>query len=72
MRVHQLGHGLIPGDAVSYHTLEIDRRLRDWGLETRIFAGYVAPECHDLAQGDDQFRPFLDDKADPASGKVIR
>jgi glycosyltransferase involved in cell wall biosynthesis len=60
MRVHQLGHGLIPGDAVSYHTLEIDRRLRAWGLESRIFARHVAPEYQDLAQTDDHFLPFVD------------
>ena len=60
MRVHQLGHGLIPGDAISHHTLEIDRRLRAWGLESRIFAGHVSPEYQDLAQTEDYFQPFLD------------
>lgn len=60
MRIHQLGHGLIPGDAITYHTLEIDRRLRAWGLETRIFASHVHPEYQDLAQTDAGFAPFVD------------
>lgn len=60
MRVHQLGHGLIPGDAVSFHTLEIDRRLRAWGLEAHIFAGHVDPAYQALAQTDDRFMSFLE------------
>jgi len=60
VRVHQIGHGLIPGDAISHHTIQIHRRLCAWGLDARIFAGYVAPEYQTLAQSDDQFQPFLE------------
>jgi glycosyltransferase involved in cell wall biosynthesis len=35
---------LIPGDAVSNHILEIDHRLRAWGVEASIYAGHIAPE----------------------------
>jgi len=64
VRVHQLGHGLIPGDAISHHTLEIDRRLRAWGLESHIFAGHVASEYQALAQTDGHFHSFLDSPDD--------
>jgi L-malate glycosyltransferase len=57
VRVVQLGHGLIPGDAVSDHTLEFDRRLRAWGFGTSIFAATVSPEFRAVAQTDDRFEP---------------
>ncbi len=63
MRVHQLGHGLIPGDAISNHMLEINRRLRSWGLATRLFARHVSPEYKDIALTDDHF-PLALDQAD--------
>ena len=59
MRVHQLTNGLMMGDAVSNHTLEIDRRLREWGYETAVYAGYIAPEMQQLAQPDARLTPFL-------------
>jgi glycosyltransferase involved in cell wall biosynthesis len=64
MRVHQLGHGLITGDAISHDVLEIDRRLRAWGFDTRLFAGHISPEYKDLAQTDDHFQCFLDASGD--------
>lgn len=60
MRVYQMGHGVIPGDAVSAHTLEIDQRLRAWGFETEIFAQHVAPEFQDRARPDTEFLPCLE------------
>jgi glycosyltransferase involved in cell wall biosynthesis len=59
VRVHQLGHGLIPGDAISHHVLEIDRRMQAWGFETTIFAGHVHPEYRSLAQDDERFSAYL-------------
>ncbi len=64
MRVYQLGHGVIPGDAISTHIFEIDRRLRLWGFETAIFAQHVAPEYRHRASPDVQFAPFLGRKDD--------
>ena len=60
MKVYHLGHGIIPGDAVTTQTLEIDRRLRAWGFETEIFAQHVAPELQHLARPDAEFFPCLD------------
>jgi glycosyltransferase involved in cell wall biosynthesis len=64
MRVYQLGHGVIPGDAVTTQTLEIDRRLRGWGLETEIFAHHIAPEFRHLARPDSEFAGHLDREGD--------
>ena len=44
MRVHQLYCAAIPGDAIGNLMLELDLRLRSWGLESFIFAPNIAPE----------------------------
>lgn len=59
MRVYQLGHGAIPGDAVTQHVLEIDRCLRAWGFETEMFAQHVAPEFERLVRPDAEFSRYL-------------
>lgn len=59
MRVHQINFGLIPGDAISNHILEIDRRLRAWGLETTIFAQHVAPQLADRVRPDFEYVAHL-------------
>lgn len=64
MKVYHLGHGIIPGDAVTTQTLEIDRRLRAWGFATEIFAQHVAPELQHLARPDTAFRSYLDRQDD--------
>lgn len=64
MNVFQLGHGVIPGDAVTVQTLEIDRRLQAWGFKTMIFAQYVDSQfCH-LARPDTEFSRYLDREHD--------
>lgn len=64
MRIYHLGHGVIPGDAVTTHTLEIDRRLRTWGFESEIFAQHVAPDFQHLARPDTEFLSYLGRKDD--------
>ena len=59
MRVHQISFAIIPGDAISNHVLEIDRRLRTWGLETDIFAQHIAPEMADSARPDYEYTAHL-------------
>lgn len=59
MKVYSLGHGVIPGDAVTTHMLEIDRRLRAWGLETQVFAEHVAPSFRQVALSDVELPPLL-------------
>ncbi len=54
MRVYQLTNGMMAGDAVSNHVLEIDARLRAWGHSSQIFAGYIAPEMEGRVQPDAQ------------------
>ena len=59
MRIHQMHSGLIPGDAVSNHILEIDARLRAWGFETTIYARYIAPGLADRARPDHEYLAYL-------------
>ena len=42
-RVHQMTANLVYGDAVTNDVFEIDRRLRAWGLESRVFSDSAEP-----------------------------
>ena len=42
-RVHQFHPVLAPGDAMSDHVRALDRRLRDWGHEPRMYAVEAKP-----------------------------
>lgn len=64
MRAHQLTYGMIPGDAISAHALEIDARLRAWGYQSAIYAQYVAPELRERVRPDAEFVPYLGAKDD--------
>ncbi|MBN1454114.1 MAG: glycosyltransferase family 4 protein [Anaerolineales bacterium] len=64
MKVYQLGHGVIPGDAVVSQMFEIDRRLRTWGFETEIFAQHIAPGFSKLAHSDTEFHSRLGNAED--------
>lgn len=59
MRVHQITYGMMRGDAISTHVLEIDARLRAWGYETAIYAQHIAPELAGRVQPDRAFAPFV-------------
>ncbi len=59
MRVHQLIHGAMFGDAVCGQVLEIDARLRAWGYQTDIFAEYVAPEIMGRVRPDRDYLAYL-------------
>ena len=41
VRFIQLNSCLSFGDAITHHTLEIDKTLRNWGFETKIFANVI-------------------------------
>ncbi|RPI54150.1 MAG: hypothetical protein EHM56_06535, partial [Chloroflexi bacterium] len=60
MIVHQMGSVLAFGDAVTNHIVEIDRRLRAWGLATRIFGANVEAAPGDQAQLDAGYEPFAE------------
>jgi glycosyltransferase involved in cell wall biosynthesis len=64
VKIHQISYGLIPGDAISNQVLEIDRRLRDWGLEADIFAQHVATELADRVRPDREYIDHLRDSED--------
>lgn len=64
MKVYQLGHGVIPGDAVVSQMFEIDRRLRAWGLETEIFAQHIAPGFKKTARPDVEFHSRIGNTED--------
>lgn len=38
MKIHQLASSLSFGDAITNHTLELDKALNEWGFETHIFS----------------------------------
>lgn len=59
MRVHQLTYGMMMGDAISNHVLEIDARLRGWGYETAIYAQHVRPEMATCVCPDEEFVPHI-------------
>ena len=61
MKVHQICYGLIPGDAISNHVIEIDRRLRAWGIETAMYAQNVAPQMGARARPDYEYAAHLQD-----------
>ncbi len=61
MRVFQLTNGMMAGDAVSNHVLEIDARLRRWGYNTDIFAEYIAPEMETRVRPDTECADLLKD-----------
>lgn len=60
MRVHQLTHGAMFGDAVCNHMLEIDARLRAWGYQADMFAEHVAPEMAGRVRPDRDYLAYLD------------
>jgi glycosyltransferase involved in cell wall biosynthesis len=64
VKIHQISYGLIPGDAISNHVLEVDRRLRAWGLESYIYAQHVAPELAGRIRPDGEYVPYLRDSED--------
>lgn len=41
MRIHQLNSCLALGDAITNHTLEIDKVLREWGFDTYMFSEII-------------------------------
>jgi len=47
MQIHQFVPGMAPGDAVTHHALEIQKSLRQWGVESDIYAPtqHVASAC---------------------------
>jgi glycosyltransferase involved in cell wall biosynthesis len=59
MRVHQMTATLAYGDAVSNDILEIDRRLKQWGLDARIYAENIEPRLASISQPDSAYEPYL-------------
>jgi glycosyltransferase involved in cell wall biosynthesis len=59
VRVHQIGFGVIPGDAITNHMVEIDKRLKAWGFETAMYAQHIALEMAGLARPDYEYVAHL-------------
>lgn len=64
MRVHQMTATLAYGDAITNHILEIDRRLKAWGLDSHVYAENVEPRISGVGRPDKEYEPFLDQKED--------
>jgi L-malate glycosyltransferase len=64
MRIHQIVPSMSPGDATSNHILEIDRRLRQWGFESAIYAQRINPQLDGGVRPLSDIRPFLNQAND--------
>jgi L-malate glycosyltransferase len=64
MRIYQMTATLANRDAVSTDVLEIDRRLKAWGFQTRIFAENIEPRMAQFCAHDTAYTRYLDDPAD--------
>ena len=64
MRVHQMTATFAYGDAISNHILEIDRRLRKWGIESYIYAENLDLRAPKIAQSDSEYVRFLESSED--------
>jgi glycosyltransferase involved in cell wall biosynthesis len=52
------------GDAVTNHVLEIDARLKAWGLDARVYAQTCEPRMRDKGRPDSEYEPFLNEAQD--------
>ena len=64
MRVHQMTATLAYGDAVSNDIFEIDRRLKQWGLDAHIYAENIEPRLSQVGQLDQAYERFLGEPDD--------
>lgn len=69
MRVIQLNSCLCYGDAITHHTFEIDKTLKDLGFETNIFSETIDSNFHEYkfklpknVEYDKNFKKYIDDK----------
>ena len=66
MRIHQLASSLSFGDAITNHTLEIDKALKEWGFETDIFSEKIDKNkiLKRKCQIDKKYRKYIQSKED--------
>ena len=64
MRIHQITAALVYGDAITNHVLEIDARLRAWGLDARVYAQNVEPRMRKKGSPVLAYEPFLGEPDD--------
>lgn len=64
MRVHQMTATLVYGDAVTNDILEIDRRLKLWGLDAHIYTENVEPRLAHVGQLDQAYERYLGEPDD--------
>ena len=59
MRIHQMTASLVYGDAITNHILEIDARLKAWGLDSRVYAQNIEPRMRKKGNSLFAYEPFL-------------
>lgn len=64
MRIHQITAALVYGDAISNHTLEIDARLKTWGLDSYVYAQNVEPQMRRAGRAVYEYEPYLHNQDD--------
>ncbi|MBN2006005.1 MAG: glycosyltransferase [Anaerolineae bacterium] len=64
MRVHQMTATLAYGDGVTDYILEIDRYLRGWGLDSRMYAEHIGEPLSSVGHYSREYQPFLNETED--------
>ncbi len=65
MRIHQLNSCLAFGDAITNHTLELDRVLHEWGFNTQIFSEIIeGRNLQEKYQFDKNYKKYMQSKDD--------
>ena len=64
VRIHQMTAALVYGDAITNHTLEIDARLKAWGLDSYVYAQNIEPRMRKMGRAVYAYEPFLNEQDD--------
>lgn len=65
MRIHQLNSCLAFGDAITNHTFEMDKTLREWGFDTYIFSEIIdSGSFQKKCQLDKDYKKHIESKDD--------
>jgi glycosyltransferase involved in cell wall biosynthesis len=55
---------MLDGDAITNHILQIDARLKAWGLDSQIYAHRIEPPMQRAARPDADYEPYLSERDD--------
>jgi len=64
VRFHQMTAALVYGDAIANHILEINARLKGWGLDAHVYAQNIEPRMRKKGCAVLAYEPFLGEPDD--------